>query len=172
VRLGAAAQSTGLASQLGALAAGRRSRGPLACLGLLLALGPRRSALAASDVSAAVAPLVTGLGCRHLRTTCAPPPLPIQALAGYEVTVRGETSVPRAELANLLFAAGAAVRVSRDAGAAAVEVHRTRDRQRIAASSHGRNAPLGQGPGSARPEVTLPPPHGAPRTRPSLGLGP
>ena len=83
-----------------------------------------------------------------------PPPsthhrLTIQALSGYEVTVRGETSVPRAELANLLFAAGAAVRVSRDAGVAAVEVHRTQDRKRIAVCSHGQNAPLGQGPGSA-----------------------
>ena len=76
----------------------------------------------------------------------------IQALKGYEVTVRGETSVPRAELANLLFAAGAAVRVSRDAGVAAVEVHRVCDRKRIAARTHGQDsAPLGGArPGTAR----------------------
>lgn len=78
----------------------------------------------------------------------------IQALKGYEVTVRGETSVPRAELANLLFAAGAAVRVSRDAGVAAVEVHRVCDRKRIAARTHGQDgAPLGQGPGPVRRAV-------------------
>ena len=78
----------------------------------------------------------------------------IQALKGYEVTVRGETSVPRAELANLLFAAGAAVRVSRDAGVAAVEVHRVCDRKRIAARTHCQHgAPLGQGPGPVRRAV-------------------
>ena len=69
-----------------------------------------------------------------------PPLLTIQALKGYEVTVRGETSVPRAELANLLFAAGAAVRVSRDAGVAAVEVHQ--------ACRHRSNCSHQVGPGS------------------------
>ena len=78
----------------------------------------------------------------------------IQALKGYEVTVRGETSVPRAELANLLFAAGAAVRVSRDAGVAADDDDRARDRKRIAARTHGQDgAPLGQGPGPVRRAV-------------------
>ena len=57
-------------------------------------------------------------------------------LAGLEVVVRGETSVPRADLVNLLFAAGATVRVARSMlGAAAVEV--TRDRQRVEGADEG-----------------------------------
>ena len=97
-----------------------------------------------------MAPLVSRLRF----ATVEPPLLAIQALKGYEVTLRGETSVPRAELANLLFAAGAAVRVSRDAGVAAVEVHRVCDRKRIAARTHGQDgAPLGQGPGPVRRAV-------------------
>ena len=81
----------------------------------------------------------------------------IQALKGYEVTVRGETSVPRAELANLLFAAGAAVRVSRDAGVAAVEVHRVCDRKRIAARTHGRRQRPARAGAQARYGARSPP---------------
>ena len=84
-----------------------------------------------------MAPLVSRLRF----ATVEPPLLAIQALKGYEVTLRGETSVPRAELANLLFAAGAAVRVSRDAGVAAVLTVRAC------------GDPLGQGPGPVRRAV-------------------
>ena len=52
------------------------------------------------------------------------------------MVVRGETSVPRADLVNLLFAAGATVRVARSMlGAAAVEV--TRDRQKVEGADEG-----------------------------------
>ena len=52
------------------------------------------------------------------------------ALTGLEVTLRGATGMPRADLAELLRTAGASVREGRDVGPP-LEVHREHDRSKI-----------------------------------------
>ena len=56
-------------------------------------------------------------------------------LAGYEVSIRGPTIIPRQELAELLRHAGASVRVGRDFGC--IEVHATASRRKIEHADEG-----------------------------------